>query len=364
MKRFSASLVIAAGTLGAGVAAAQQDSVSETRTESKGYLSVLPFYLSVDNDRNLADNGRGLSIAYGREWTDRWFWEVQTFGNLIESGQQQLTDHYQYGVGLDVGYRFVPGPGATPFVILGAGAVRNDAVLKAEDDTDFIGNVGIGFLTGELGNGGVRIRGEARYVRDDFETGGNDGMNEWRIGLGVTVPLGRRTIEREVVRERVVRETETVTAPAEIVDSDNDGVPDQIDQCPNTLPGLATDNRGCVVESGGPQTLRLEGVNFELNSATLTADARTILRRVAEALRGEPNLRAEIAGHTDSTGADDYNLRLSQQRAESVREFLVSEGVEASRLVARGYGETQPVADNSTTTGRALNRRVEFRVLN
>ena len=362
MKRLSATLVIAAGTLGAGMAAAQSDSVteSESRTESKGYLSVLPYYLSVDRDRNLGDAGRGLSIAYGREWTDRWFWELQTFGNLIESGQPGVTDHYQYGAGLDVGYRFVPGPGATPFVILGAGTVRNDAVVKAEDDTDFIANVGVGFLTGELGNAGVRIRGEARYVRDDFETGANDGMNEWRIGLGVTVPLGRRTIQREVVRERVV--TEQVTVPAEIVDSDNDGVPDQIDQCPGTLAGLATDNRGCAAESA--QTLRLDGVNFETNSAILTADARDTLRRVAEALRGEPNLRAEIAGHTDSTGADDYNLRLSQQRAESVREFLVSEGVEASRLVARGYGETQPVADNSTTTGRALNRRVEFRVLN
>src|SRR5690606_27540674 len=174
------------------------------------------------------------------------------------------------------------------------------------------------------------------------------------------VPLGRRVVEREVVRERVVRET--VNVPAEIVDSDGDGVPDQIDQCPGTLAGLATDSRGCAAESA--QTLRLEGVNFELNSATLTPGARETLREVAAALRGEPTLRAEIAGHTDSSGADDYNLQLSQQRAEAVRDFLVSEGVEASRLTARGYGEAQPVADNSTETGRALNRRVEFRVLN
>src|SRR5690606_35287756 len=231
---------------------------------------------SPDRDRNLGKDGRGLSLAYGREWTDRWFWELQTFGNLIESGQPLVTDHYQYGASLDVGWRFVPGPGATPFLILGAGGVRNDAVLEAEDDTDFIGNVGIGFLTGELGNGGVRMRGEARYVRDDFETGGNDGMNDWRIGLGVTIPLGRRTIEREIVRERVVTETQEVNVPAEIMDSDNDGVPDQIDRCPGTLAGLATDNRGCAAESA--QTLRLDGVNFETNSATLTADARETLR--------------------------------------------------------------------------------------
>src|SRR5690606_36021183 len=128
--------------------------------------------------------------------------------------------------------------------------------------------------------------------------------------------------EREVVRERVV--TETVNVPAEIVDTDGDGVPDQIDRCPGTLAGLATDNRGCAAESA--QTLRLEGVNFELNSAQLTADATRILREVAEALRGEPDLRAEIAGHTDSSGADEYNLQLSQRRAEAVRDFLVSQG--------------------------------------
>jgi OOP family OmpA-OmpF porin len=152
------------------------------------------------------------------------------------------------------------------------------------------------------------------------------------------------------------------TVPAEIVDSDRDGVPDQIDQCPGTLAGLATDNRGCAAAS--PQALRLDGVTFEFNSARLTPGASATLREVAEALRGEPNLRAEIAGHTDSSGSDEYNLRLSQQRADAVLVFLASEGIDRSRLVARGYGEGQPVADNGSDDGRERNRRVEFRVLN
>ena len=75
-------------------------------------------------------------------------------------------------------------------------------------------------------------------------------------------------------------------------------------------------------------------------------------------------MRAQIAGHTDSSGEDAYNLRLSQERAESVLAFLVAQGIEANRLQARGYGETQPVADNGTNAGRERNRRVEFNVLN
>jgi OOP family OmpA-OmpF porin len=131
-----------------------------------------------------------------------------------------------------------------------------------------------------------------------------------------------------VVRERVVTEQ----VPAQIVDNDNDGVPDQNDRCPGTLAGLATD--GCAATS--PQMLRLEGVTFEYNSAQLTPDASTTLREVAEALRGEPNLRAEISGHTDSSGSDVYNMNLSQQRANAVLTFLAAQGIDRGRLVARG----------------------------
>ncbi|HEY8519899.1 MAG TPA: OmpA family protein [Gammaproteobacteria bacterium] len=365
MRSRNRCLALLAGSLLTSVAAAQQESgtATETRTDPKGYLSVLPFYLSADEERGTTEDGRGLAIAYGRNVRGGWFWEAQSFGSLIETGNDLLSDHYQYGVGFDMGYRFLHGDRTTPYVLVGLGAVRNDVLPEADEDTDFFSNVAVGFMTRGLGKAAVRIRGEARYIRDDLETSaGFSGMNDWRIGLGVVLPLGGRVVEREVVRERVVTERVEVPAPAEITDSDNDGVPDQIDRCPGTLAGLATDNRGCAAQSGA-QTLRLEGVTFEFNSAQLTPEATETLLEVAEALRGEPDLRAEIAGHTDSSGADDYNLRLSQQRADAVLTFLANQGIDRSRLVARGYGETQPVADNSTEAGRARNRRVEFRVL-
>lgn len=339
-----------------------QERPAAAAAEPGGYVNVLPFYLSPDaNRRGTNEDGRGMAIGYGHSITERLSWELHTFADVVSTEPDVVRDAYKYGAGADLNYRFRRGEGASPFLLFGGGVVRNDVVPDSAKDTDFFSNVGLGFVTGGLGKSEIRLRGEARYVRDRFEIGNEGGKNDRRIALGVQIPLGKRTVEVEreveVVRDRVVRET----VPAEISDSDRDGVPDQIDQCPGTLAGLATDNRGCAATS--PQALRLEGVTFEYNSAELTQGARETLRGVAEALRGEPNLRAEIAGHTDSSGADAYNLRLSQQRADSVLVYLSSQGIDRSRLVARGYGEGQPVADNGTEAGRERNRRVEFRVI-
>ena len=107
----------------------------------------------------------------------------------------------------------------------------------------------------------------------------------------------------------------------------------------------------------------LEGVNFEYNSATLTGDSRPVLTAVAADLKKYKRLKIELQGHTDSTGSDKYNLQLSQRRAQSVRDFLVSEGVGEQQLTAKGYGESEPVADNKTEEGRAKNRRVIMMVV-
>lgn len=88
-----------------------------------------------------------------------------------------------------------------------------------------------------------------------------------------------------------------------------------------------------------------------------------MLDEVAADLKKYPQLQVELQGHTDSIGSDAFNLRLSDQRAQSVREYLLSKGVGTRQLEAKGYGESQPVADNKTDTGRAENRRVVMRVL-
>ena len=137
------------------------------------------------------------------------------------------------------------------------------------------------------------------------------------------------------------------------------GVINRLDECPGTPPGTPVDRKGCELK--GEYTL--QGVNFESNSDRLAAGASNVLDQVAETLRKYPELRIEVQGHTDSDGAAEYNESLSSRRAQTVRDYIASKGVDAGRMTVRGYGESQPVADNTTSAGKAQNRRVVLRIL-
>ena len=123
---------------------------------------------------------------------------------------------------------------------------------------------------------------------------------------------------------------------------------------------MRVDIRGCEIKD----VIDLPGVNFESNSDVLLAGAARVLSDAAATLRKNADLVVEVAGHTDSDGAAAYNESLSERRARTVRNFLVSAGVNAANLSVKGYGEAEPVADNSTAAGKASNRRVELRLLN
>ncbi len=123
---------------------------------------------------------------------------------------------------------------------------------------------------------------------------------------------------------------------------------------------LNPDDDGIVLETGNE--LVLHGINFELNSDKLTPNSITILEGVYEALLEFPDAEVIIEGHSDSSGNDEYNLALSQKRANAVMTWLVRKGIDSRRLEAVGKGETEPIADNGTAEGRAQNRRIEFSV--
>ncbi|OGU48576.1 MAG: hypothetical protein A2080_06950 [Ignavibacteria bacterium GWC2_36_12] len=107
----------------------------------------------------------------------------------------------------------------------------------------------------------------------------------------------------------------------------------------------------------------LVGVNFEFNKARLTPESYPILFYAVQNLNENPDTKVEIQGHTDNIGSEQYNMKLSEERAQTVRDYLVAKGIDPSRLTVKGYGESMPVADNSTPEGRSLNRRIEFKVL-
>lgn len=132
----------------------------------------------------------------------------------------------------------------------------------------------------------------------------------------------------------------------------------QAKEIKETLPGAEVERVGEGIKVTMPESV----VNFAFDSSELTATAKTNLDKLAEVLTNNPDTNINIYGHTDSKGSDVYNQSLSERRANSVKNYLISKGVASSRLFAMGVGEKEPVATNDTDAGRAQNRRVEFAI--
>ena len=138
-------------------------------------------------------------------------------------------------------------------------------------------------------------------------------------------------------------------------DSDGDGVPDVLDQCPGTPPGARVDAKGCPIL----RKVVLEPVLFESSSADLSGYARTMLTKEADFLNKYPHSMIRISGFADATGPKAFNQELSEKRAFTARAFLIDKGVHPSRISVHGYGADNPAANNKTKHGRQTNRRVE-----
>jgi len=141
------------------------------------------------------------------------------------------------------------------------------------------------------------------------------------------------------------------------LDSDKDGVRDLMDKCPNTPTGLAVDETGCQTVAEKKIRLNLK-IEFESGKSDISTASLDQVKEVAEVMKQYPNSTAVIEAHTDSSGGSDYNLELSQKRADMVVHYLTSFfGINRARLRASGYGESRPIADNRTKAGRKRNRR-------
>src|SRR5690606_17686413 len=205
------------------------------------------------------------------------------------------------------------------------------------------------------------VRGEAalRHAFDDSSVVApdQDGFSDLIAGITVLVKLGD-------LAKPVEPEPEVPQVTCADLDDDGDGVNNCDDKCPNSQAGQAVGPDGCPV----PLTIDLKGVNFDFDKATLRPDAIAILDEAVGILSQYPEIRVEVAGHTDLCGPDGYNQKLSEGRAKAVYDYLTSKGIAASRMTGpNGYGESRPLeATGQDFPGckNEKNRRTELNVQN
>ena len=145
------------------------------------------------------------------------------------------------------------------------------------------------------------------------------------------------------------------------LDTDGDGIFDYLDNCPK-LAGVIS-NHGCPEIKKEVKKLfqkALQGIQFQTGASTIKPGSFPILNQIAQVLIANPTYLIEIQGHTDNVGKPASNLILSDKRAAAVRDYLIKKGVNNDRMTSHGYGDTKPVAENTTPAGKAKNRRVEF----
>jgi outer membrane protein OmpA-like peptidoglycan-associated protein len=257
--------------------------------------------------------------------------------------------------------------------VFGAGYVQS--LYKRDydlSDAGATGSLGVRLGLGDVTS--IRIDTYVDYIPSPDN--GDDSNLNWGIQPGLSFIFGGNRGVRDRDADGVpdgVDECKNTPAGDKVdakgcslpKDADGDGVNDDKDRCPNTPAGVKVDEDGCqVLFEATKKTLILEGVNFQTGKADLTPESQVILDAVASSLVANEEIKVQVGGHTDNTGSAAVNKRLSAARAESVRQYLISKGVAATRLSAAGFGPSKPVASNKTAAGRAQNRRVELTRLN
>jgi len=387
----------------------------------QGYFSVMGSYIDDDTGRDVDDGINGGQFGFGYAMNDMFNVEGMFSFAVPSMGS---SDEQHYGLGIDIQSVFRRAERFSPYLHAGVGYMRIEPANTSTAD-GIMYSAGAGFLL-DMGDSNIALRGEWRY-RLDTVTNLDLDDNLLSVGLHIpfgpstpkfvdsdgdgvadgidrcpNTPPGTAVdsygCERDSDGDGVKDSKDkcprtpagvavnsdgcpmdsdddgvsddkdkcpgtpagaTVDAKGCELDGDNDGVVDRLDECPNSAPGVQVDIKGCEIKG----EIRLPGVNFESNSDRLLPGASNVLDDAVATLKKNPTIKFEVAGHTDSDGAAEYNESLSARRATTVQDYLASNGIAENRMTVRGYGEGQPIADNGTAAGKAQNRRVVLRVL-
>jgi len=265
---------------------------------------------------------------------------------------------------LSLNWHFNPNGTFRPYIGVGANytilsgeetrGLLGGTSLKLDDSFGAAGQVGV-----DIGQGNWFFNANVRYlqVESDAELDGADigtvDVNPWVYGVHVGYKFGKPAPVPVAAPEPApaAAPPPPPPPPPAPADADGDGVTDDLDKCPGTPAGTKVDKVGCPLE----QTLKLL---FDFDSAELRPESITELERVVKFMGDVPFAKTMVEGHTDSVGADAYNMSLSDRRAKAVFDYLSSRGVDPARMSSVGKGETAPIADNATAEGRQENRRV------
>jgi len=346
--------------------------VAAQEYDDRWYASAGATLWNLDSDRDVGNSKLGVQFGAGRFFSRNFSLDAEfNYMNPEKKGNDLLFSNY--GVSLDGRYHFIQdGRSWNPYLLAGAGFLRHEEEFELINNPNSPGqikgnnvefHVGAG-LQANYGDWGVRTEVRNRHDNNDESAAkpGSSFFNDIGFSLGILYRFGEVAKSAPAPAPAAPLPPPPPPAPTcDQLDDDGDGVNNCEDKCPTSQAGQAIGPDGCPVAL----TIDLRGVNYDFDKATLRPESAAILDEAAAVLSKYPQLQVEVAGHTDSVGAEVYNQGLSERRAKAAYDYLLAHGVSAAQLVGpNGYGESRPIDSNDTREGRARNRRTELNVQN
>lgn len=346
-------------------------------------LGVMGGGYTFDDDRVLLDLGKTFSLGLGYNFNQYLAAELSASYIHTDAKKRNDADIYAVQPRVDLLYHIMPENTLVPYLAVGVGGLFFESGnVPIEDTVQANGGLGAKLYVSD----NIALRGDARYYY-----GFEDSDSEYALTAGLVIEFGgKKDTDKDGVYDEMDKcpDTETGVPVNEVgcPDSDGDGVYDDTDQCPGTIQGVRVDSVGCQIKSDPyavmektsddaaqaleesdkeiaakmqkPEMINDIIVYFDYKSRQIKPEFQADLNTLGSLMKKFPEITARIEGHTDNIGSNQYNLKLGQERAESVMQYLVNGfGIDPLRFELKSMGESSPAASNKTEQGRAENRR-------